>query len=638
MCLSATAFGQPWSGILAPTRATDWSYAGIPGGIPDSAWANCVTTACNTLNSGTVTAASITAALASAPNNTVVRIPTTTTTLSGCASTNRSNVVLRGAGPQSTKLTGCLFFGTNGTGGLGSYPPSLVQTNWTGGLTTGSTVLTLASTTGIVAGQNIILDQLNAAWVFTTGVEGPCIPANSCGRSSSPLQFNGSSARAQPEMVTVVSVNSGTQITIAAPGIGFDHSSGLTPQAFFWNNGGSIRFAGVENLSLNANGNDDAISFPFCDYCWAKNVQVTNIARAGVFSWWSTHFELRDSYISASNTAGAPTEYGIEILATSYAKIENNILYGVTSPLLPETTFGIVAAYNYDLNSSVGNQFGSLETHLAHNFLSLYEGNSSGTLMYDNSWGSASQSTSFRNRANGNQPNKTNYRVAMKVNAHNHYMNLVGNVLGDPTYHTQYVCDDTHAQGSDNFVYDLGFFDRCEIGNTSYDTVTQSSLMRWGNWDAVTYCANGGHSGAACGATGSNGVRFCTGAGAGNAACAASETANTDPTFPGLASPSTTLPASFYTGATAHSSCGTGLSFWKNPATGICPPYPPMGPDVTGGNITNTGGHASKIPAQLCYENTAKNGSGFLTAFDANACYANDIGPAPPTGISGVVH
>src|SRR5271166_5706881 len=32
---SSLAFGQyPWSGIIDPSRAIDWSTAGIPGGIP----------------------------------------------------------------------------------------------------------------------------------------------------------------------------------------------------------------------------------------------------------------------------------------------------------------------------------------------------------------------------------------------------------------------------------------------------------------------------------------------------------------------------------------------------------------------------------------------------------------------------
>ncbi len=164
--------GQAWSGVLAPARATDWTQAGIPGGIPDASWANCTTSACNTLNGGTVTGASITAALASAPNNTVVNIPAGSYTISAAAYANRSSVVLRGAGPTQTTLTlaanNDLYFSVNGTGGLGNYPGSLGSTNWTAGYAAGTTVLTLASTSGISAGQNIVLDQHNEPWVYTT--------------------------------------------------------------------------------------------------------------------------------------------------------------------------------------------------------------------------------------------------------------------------------------------------------------------------------------------------------------------------------------------------------------------------------------------------------------------------------------
>jgi hypothetical protein len=39
---------------------------------------------------------------------------------------------------------------------------------------------------------------------------------------------------------------------------------------------------------------------------------------------------------------------------------------------------------------------------------------------------------------------------------------------------------------------------------------------------------------------------------------------------------------------------------------------------------------AAMTPAQLCYQNTAKDGNGFLTAFDANVCYAvSGSVPAP---------
>src|SRR5690348_440338 len=69
--LVQTAFCANWSGIISPTRAADWSGAGVVGGIPSASWPNCVTAACNTLFGGNVTAATIQSALQSAPANSV---------------------------------------------------------------------------------------------------------------------------------------------------------------------------------------------------------------------------------------------------------------------------------------------------------------------------------------------------------------------------------------------------------------------------------------------------------------------------------------------------------------------------------------------------------------------------------------
>jgi hypothetical protein len=44
LCLAGSACAQSWSGIIAPARATDWSTAGIPGGIPSSTWSQCGST------------------------------------------------------------------------------------------------------------------------------------------------------------------------------------------------------------------------------------------------------------------------------------------------------------------------------------------------------------------------------------------------------------------------------------------------------------------------------------------------------------------------------------------------------------------------------------------------------------------
>src|SRR3989441_228888 len=55
--LTVRAGAVPWSGILDPSRAIDWSHAGIPGGIPNRA------TICASLDPGS-TAAQIDAAIA----------------------------------------------------------------------------------------------------------------------------------------------------------------------------------------------------------------------------------------------------------------------------------------------------------------------------------------------------------------------------------------------------------------------------------------------------------------------------------------------------------------------------------------------------------------------------------------------
>jgi hypothetical protein len=278
------------------------------------------------------------------------------------------------------------------------------------------------------------------------------------------------------------------------------------------------------------------------------------------------------------------------------------------------------------------NQFGALNTHLSHAYKQLWEGNVAGMLEYDNSWGSASHMTTFRNAASGHDPNATNFRVAIKINGQNHYVNVVGNVIGDPTFHTVYQCDNSNFAAEnnvDNFEYDLGFWNACELDASlgQYDTVTKSSLMRWGNWDAVTYNASGNAH---------HGTRWCTGSGTGSSGADASssgcsdETGSSDPIFPGLSTPSTTLPASFYLSARPT----WFATSWGTPA------WPPIGPDVncTTNCVVNTASHAAKIPAQLCYENTAKDSGGFLTVFDANVCYysGSSSSPAPPTAVKAV--
>jgi hypothetical protein len=598
--VATPSFGQPWSGILAPDWARDWSLAGIPGGIPNR------TTVCANVTAGASTS-TIQTAINNCPAGQVVLFGAGTFNVAGLYV--NKGIVLRGQGPNSTTIvlsTNNIFLGAYGTSWLGSAPPSHTVTSWTGGLTRGSTVLSVGSTTGLSIGQTIILDELNPSWVFTSGSEGSSGSAgrgDGTGGAGEYYWFFGSMTRAASQMTKIVSVDSGTQITIRDP-VAYTHTSGLTPQVFAWQP--NLQLAGVEDLRVNANQVEHAIALIYCDYCWVKNVRIDTVGRSGVTTRWGYGMVLRDSYLNAPPAMGGPTQYGTECYMSSNVLVENNIFWNITNPLQVQNCMGSVYAYNYLHNRIADNLFPTFTTHGAHNHFHLLEGNDIDKIQFDNVWGSSSHNSVFRNRANGYGENKTGYRTAIVVTAQNRHINLVANVAGTTGYHTNYQCTNSTYYSSDNYVFDLGFWNGCDSNMSNYDTVLLSTVTKWGNWDADTYLANGN----------TNGIRYCTGSGAGNSACTASETANGDATFPALSSPSTTFPASFYLSA--------------KPAWFGSVPWPPIGPDVTCSSncVSNAASHANKIPARVCYESLAKDSNGNLTAYDARTCYTVAL-PAP---------
>lgn len=574
------SFGQSWSGILAPERATDWSLAGIPGGIPNR------TTICTTVAAG-ASSSTIQTAINNCPVGQVVQL--SAGTYSSVDINIPKGIVLRGAGANATtlNLSDNIILGY-GTSWMGSWPSSPAQVSWTGGLTQGSMVIAVASASGLSVGQTIILDETNPPWVNTAGNAGSCGSSNTCGRNDNPVGFGGGSDKRAHMQMTVITAINGTSITIRDP-ISYTHSAARSPMVFYWSGPGNITYAGIEDVFINANNKDYAINMAFCTYCWAKGVRVDNLARSAVLSYYGYGNIVRDSYINSTNT-GAPTQYGFESILSGNLLIENNIIWNVTAPLIPESSSGVVYAYNYAHNVVPGNLFASIEPHLAHNNFILLEGNDVDRIQYDDVWGSASHGTMFRNRVNGVGEKKTNYRTPMVLSAYQWYMNVVGNVLGDTSRHTTYSCHDGNRITSDTYIYDLGYVNGCVYGGAT-EPGARTTLMRWGNWDAMH-----------------QGTLYCSAAG-GN--CAADERASSVATFPGLASPSQTLPASFYLSA--------------KPAWWGSAPWPAIGPDVTctSNCVSNAGNKANKIPARLCYEASAKNGNGYLTAYDPSTCYAS---------------
>src|SRR5206468_7937832 len=119
------------------------------------------TTICATLTPG-ATAAQITNAVSACPSGQVVQLSAGTYTLTSPLELRTSNVTLRGAGADKTKLVFRVNVGGNCSWsegaslclrGDGYTDPPLHTANWTAGYAPGTTVVTLSNTTGLVVGN-----------------------------------------------------------------------------------------------------------------------------------------------------------------------------------------------------------------------------------------------------------------------------------------------------------------------------------------------------------------------------------------------------------------------------------------------------------------------------------------------------
>jgi len=239
----------------------------------------------------------------------------------------------------------------------------------------------------------------------------------------------------------------------------------------------------------------------------------------------------------------------------------------------------------------------------------LWEGNIVPGWTADNIHGPGFFSTAFRNRIDGKDPLNTNTKteqtVPVNLYSFNRYFNVIGNVLGTTGYHTAYevFTTTTGAQSGgancDKTIYRLGWGGHCNNADNTGDPTLRTTTMRWGNYDTVN-----------------NAARF------------VSAEVPTGVTYGNTVPSTQVLPASFYlSGRPSFFVTAYGTVAW-----------PPIGPDVTGGNIANVAGHANKLPAQLCYENTVNDpafAAGTVRSFNAATCFPSGgaTAPSPPTNL-----
>ena len=252
LALVAPAFGDP----VPSNRRIDWTYTGVPGGIPNR------TNICATFSPG-ATAAAINNAI-NACNNGVVLLNAGTYTaasLNGTIQLYKSNVTLRGAGADQTILTGRTIINM-GNGGNVS-----LNTNITGGATKGATSFTVASTANLTPGTMIEIDRADdTALVVNTGKQG--------GGTRNVTQVN---------MITAVS---GNTVTVRNPLI-YDFMAGTPRVKFYFV--GITKNSGMENLKLDhagftTGGYNSMIQY--CDSCWLKGVDSGQCNGLSLYHSW----------------------------------------------------------------------------------------------------------------------------------------------------------------------------------------------------------------------------------------------------------------------------------------------------------------------------------------------------------------
>jgi hypothetical protein len=458
------------------------------------------------------------------------------------------------------------------------------------------------------------------------------------------------SRRWQYEYAVATSVNAGTgAVTLLNP-IQMPNYGATGANPMVWINQPEYQI-GIENMSmdstaLGAASRTDFINIRDCYQCWVTGNRFIDQGAYGIFAGWSSNLLIEQNYFyNAKGPQASNDPYTIRFQTVGNGLIQNNIFQLIRAQFVTDgPSSANVIGYNFSVNDATtsGNLWFNFWEHDT-TALNLFEGNVGIAIRGDQFHGGHLNSTLFRNFetgwascANGqcgSATQKDTYTLAVLWDDYTRYGHFVGNIFGTPGYHTGYITNSSYNHN----IYGLAI-----PNNTPTDPLVQSTAMFWGNWDSKTaatrWCGNSSDSGwsAICGSV--------------------SEIPTGAPVYPNpvptvgdvnATPPQPALPASFYLTA--------------KPSWFMSVPFPPIGPDVTGGNVgqcsgtmsnasnagtsqaglpatansqcaaaqtINTaawGGHINANPAMNCYLNTMggnPDGTNGLLPFDASSCYS----------------
>jgi PKD repeat protein len=461
------------STIIPADRRIDWTYCGVPGGIPAR------TTISTTLNPG-ATASQINAAIAACPSGQVVYLSAGTYNNMGAIHfASKSGVTLRGAGAGQTIIN------SNVAGG-GSYCIDSDYWGFSGataissGYVKGSTSLTMSATpTNFAVGKLIMIYQDDDI-TLVMGTDGPQTGINS-----------------NLKTIHRITNKVGSVLTIEPP-LPYTLTAGLHPSAMYCA-GTPTTLCGIEDLTLNAQAaNYASILWANADRCWVKGVECYNADNIFVFPYEALQFEMRRSYCHFSgNFPNSQEGYGVYLYAAStYCRVEDNIFYQLIAGMLQSMSSCNAFLYNYGWQSCFLNQpyqFCMIDcNHGPHTMMCLWEGNMAEQFQNDGYHGSGSHQTLFRNWFHGLHPVWTDNRKMIDLCRAAYYHNIVGNVLGASSWTP---ANYEAGVGATNTIYRFGFPNMTNESTSpevpwssayglSYpDARVKSTLLRHGNYD-----------------------------------------------------------------------------------------------------------------------------------------------------------
>ena len=468
----------PGSDIIPAERLADWRLGitvGVPGGIPTDR-KNLIDVTKEPYkadNTGATDAApAIQQAMKDAKAKDVVYLPAGTYRIDSGIGV-RSNVTLRGAGPDKTILmmkgpqsTG---IGIHGGGGDWWYPNRL-KFDIAGSYKRGATELTVGDTKALDAYPNGGIGELCQISLKNNLKVPVMVPAG--------FDY-------MRKYITRIVAKTATTVTIAPPLL-FDLPAELAP--VLRPGGGSATFAGIEDLTVDAldsSWTGCLVNIGQGYGCWIKNVTARNGERRLLGIDGSLQCEMTHCNIYGRKVEAQPNSGGLFVSMSTGCLIEDSILSPGTE--VDGGVAGSVLAYNYcDAIAVQGGLLASAMNinHGAHNSFNLYEGNYFPKIQSDGYHGSASHETIFRNWFYSSSDKTKEWWVAINLNRFSRNYNIVGNVLGKKGYEWNYEVGMTGFAYDKHYIYSLGF---PNMGNgwCNGKTVQPSKGIYWADWDPV---------------------------------------------------------------------------------------------------------------------------------------------------------